>query len=57
LCYGSVVVTDLLPLPAIAQVVGRPVRFRRLSTPIARLALGREFHDLFRRSNDHGWSR
>ena len=38
-----------------ARVLGRPVRFRRLPMPIVRVALGREFFQMFRWFNDSGF--
>jgi uncharacterized protein YbjT (DUF2867 family) len=38
-----------------ARVLGRPVRFRRLPMPIVRLALGKEFFQMFRWFNDSGY--
>lgn len=38
-----------------ARVLGRPVRFRRLPMPIVRVALGKEFFQMFRWFNDGGY--
>jgi uncharacterized protein YbjT (DUF2867 family) len=38
-----------------AQVLGRPVRFRRLPMPVVRVALGREFYQMFRWFNAGGF--
>jgi len=38
-----------------SRVLGKPVRFRRLPMPLVRLALGREFYQMFRWFNDHGF--
>jgi uncharacterized protein YbjT (DUF2867 family) len=38
-----------------ARVLGRPVTFRRLPMPIVRVALGKEFFQMFRWFNDGGY--
>jgi uncharacterized protein YbjT (DUF2867 family) len=38
-----------------ARVLGRPVKFRRLPMPVARIALGKEFHQMFRWFNEGGY--
>src|SRR5262245_6993708 len=38
-----------------SRVLGKPVTFRRLPMPLVRLALGREFYQMFRWFNDHGF--
>jgi len=38
-----------------ARVLGRPVRFRRLPMPIVRVALGKEFFQMFHWFNDSGY--
>ena len=37
-----------------ARVLGRPVKFRRLPMPIVRVALGKEFFQMFHWFNDSG---
>jgi uncharacterized protein YbjT (DUF2867 family) len=37
------------------RVLGRPVRFRRLPMPVVRVALGKEFFQMFRWFNDSGY--
>lgn len=50
---------DELHNPEIAatfvQVLGRPVRFQRLSLFVTRLALGKEFHQMFKWFNEEGY--
>jgi uncharacterized protein YbjT (DUF2867 family) len=38
-----------------ARVIGRPVKFQRLPLFITRLVLGKEFHQMFRWFNEHGY--
>jgi uncharacterized protein YbjT (DUF2867 family) len=38
-----------------ARVLGRPVKFRRLPMPVVRIALGKEFYQMFRWFNDSGY--
>jgi uncharacterized protein YbjT (DUF2867 family) len=38
-----------------ARVLGRPVKFRRLPMPISRIALGKQFSQMFRWFNDSGY--
>ena len=38
-----------------ARVLGRPVKFRRLPMPIVRVALGKEFFQVFHWFNDSGY--
>ena len=38
-----------------ARVLGRPVKFRRLPMPIVRVALGKEFFQMFHWFNDSGY--
>jgi uncharacterized protein YbjT (DUF2867 family) len=38
-----------------AEVLGRPVKFRRLPMPVVRVALGKEFFQMFRWFNDSGY--
>ncbi len=38
-----------------SRVLGRRVRFRRLPMPVARVALGREFYQMFRWFNKGGF--
>jgi uncharacterized protein YbjT (DUF2867 family) len=38
-----------------ASVLGRPVKFRRLPMPVARVALGKELFQMFRWFNDSGY--
>jgi uncharacterized protein YbjT (DUF2867 family) len=38
-----------------ARVLGRPVKFRRLPLPLVRVALGKEFHQMFRWFNQSGY--
>ena len=38
-----------------ARVLGRPVKFRRLPMPIVRVALGKEFFQMFPWFNDRGY--
>ncbi len=38
-----------------SRVLGKPVKFRRLPMPIVRLALGREFYQMFRWFNEYGF--
>ena len=39
----------------LARVLGRPVKFRRLPMPIVRVALGKEFFQMFHWFNDSGY--
>jgi hypothetical protein len=39
----------------LARVLGRPVKFRRLPMPSVRVALGKEFFQMFHRFNDSGY--
>jgi uncharacterized protein YbjT (DUF2867 family) len=38
-----------------ARVIGRPVRFKKLPMPIVRVALGKEFFQMFRWFNERGY--
>jgi uncharacterized protein YbjT (DUF2867 family) len=40
---------------AFARVMGRPVKFQRLPLFLTRLVLGKEFYQMFRWFNDHGY--
>jgi len=40
---------------AFARVLGRPVKYRRLPLVVTRVMLGREFHQMFRWFNEHGY--
>src|SRR5262245_25178199 len=38
-----------------SRVLGKPVRFRKLPMPVVKLFLGKEFYQMFRWFNDHGF--
>jgi uncharacterized protein YbjT (DUF2867 family) len=38
-----------------ARVLGRPVKFRKLPLFVARIVLGKEFHEMFKWFNDQGY--
>ena len=47
--------TNLEAAQVFSQVMGKPVKFRRLPLPIVRLILGKEFHAMFRWFNEQGY--
>jgi uncharacterized protein YbjT (DUF2867 family) len=47
--------TNLEAAQVFSQVMGKPVKFRKLPLPIVRLILGKEFHAMFRWFNEQGY--
>jgi uncharacterized protein YbjT (DUF2867 family) len=47
--------TDRQAAAVFAHVLGRPVKFRRLPMPIVRVALGKEFFQMFHWFNESGY--
>ena len=47
--------TNLEAAQVFSQVMGKPVKFRKLPLPIVRLILGKEFHAMFRWFNEAGY--
>lgn len=47
--------TNLQAAEVFSRVLGKPVKFRRLPMPLVRLALGKEFYQMFRWFNESGF--
>ena len=47
--------TNLEAARVFSRVLGKPVKFRKLPLPLVRLVLGKEFYQMFRWFNDHGF--
>jgi uncharacterized protein YbjT (DUF2867 family) len=47
--------TNVEAAKVFSQVLGKPVKFQRISLPVVRLLLGKEFHAMFRWFNEAGY--